>query len=89
MKKTIKNFTGVLPLGKEVQKNIKGGVAASGTCVLTYTNGNTTAVIVAEFSGSCSQQSSGANSLCVDILGDMNASGDRCRYNCGCDGWES
>lgn len=82
---------GVFVLGKHAQKNLLGGVAdAGGQCTMTYTNASGgSSTYTTTFSGSCSQQSSSANMTCVNMLEYMNASGDRCRYNCGCDGWAS
>ena len=91
MVKTIASLQGVSILGRDAQKKINGGVAAGGsggTCKITYiAPSGDFSTFTAPFSGSCSQQSSAANSTCVNMLEYMNTSGDRCRYDCGCDGW--
>jgi hypothetical protein len=89
MLKTIASLQGVSILSRDAQKKISGGVAAAGgTCRMTYTAPNgQTSTYTTTFSGSCSQQSAAANSTCVNMLDYMNTSGDRCSYDCGCDGW--
>jgi hypothetical protein len=84
MQKMKNGLQGLLPLTKAAQKNIKGG--ASDTCTVTYTSPKgTVTVAIFTFSGSCSQQSAGANSLCVNLLTEVNVAGDRCQYDCACD----
>jgi hypothetical protein len=70
-------------------KNVLGGDDGGGTCTLTYTTDSdpTPKTISYTVSGSCSQQSSSMNAMCVDnITLDLFKT---CRYDCGCDGWGS
>jgi hypothetical protein len=87
MKTKIKDLKGLLPMGKAALKHIKGGVAAGGgTCYVTYTNNGVTTTSSFTAYGSCSQQSSFTNGVCVAVLEMGNSPNDRCRYDCACDG---
>lgn len=79
------NIVGSDILTRLQMKKVVGGHANS--CTHTYTNANgDTSTFTTSYEGTCSQQSGHANSTCVNILEDRNTSGDRCQYDCSCDG---
>ena len=73
-------------------KEIIGGKlpgGGGGSCSMVVTGGVWTSSVteVRTFTGSCSSQSSQANSHCVDMLaGPLGGGGARCHYDCSCDG---
>jgi len=81
-------------LSKVDQRHIVGGLYATveedvgygGACKYsgTMSNGQTWTNTVYMY-GSCSQQSSGMNNLCVGLITDGYLG--NCHYDCGCDGW--
>ena len=81
-------------LSRNEMKNLMGGKLApgsggggTGTCTATYTSpGGATSSHTYTFSGTCASQSSQANSACVNLLEGMNVAGDKCGYDCSCDG---
>jgi len=81
MKQKFENLGQIL--GRDVQKNIKGGT--SGVCAIRITGGDYGSTLGAINFGS-GNPSAAANSFCSDYVSN---NGGRCQYDCVYDGLQS
>lgn len=75
---------GITLSGNEMKKIRGGNVPLDGGCILTMTGGSQPGRWGYIGHGTCSQQSSGANNACVELIMTFGGS---CRYDCACDGY--
>lgn len=77
-------------LTRAEMKEVMGGLEQpKGKCNIRYNNGEKGAIdmyMPYYFGGSCVDQQVQAQVTCIRLLEKENVAGDRCAYDCACDG---